>query len=79
MRMRRQRANRKKVRKKGEDGREGDAVQVKCMKCKNIAWSFGEGVNSTRRSLAMLRESCPKGERNWYVCKGDGGSKEITG
>lgn len=51
------------------DGKYGpvDGVRLTCSKCGHEVEAFGTGPSSIRRCLAMLREECPEGERNFYV------------
>lgn len=50
-----------------EDGRWVDGVVVTCPICRNQEEAYGQGVNSIKRALVMLRETCPKKARNFYV------------
>jgi hypothetical protein len=50
----------------GDNGPQA-GVEVTCNRCKHTAESFGEGSESIRRCLALLREDCPRNEKNWYV------------
>ena len=43
-----------------------DGVEVVCSRCGHFTESFGTGPASIRRCLALLREECPKKERNFY-------------
>lgn len=43
-----------------------DSVEVVCGRCGHFTQSFGTGPASIRRCLALLREECPKKERNFY-------------
>jgi hypothetical protein len=43
-----------------------DSVEVVCSRCGHFTESFGTGQASIRRCLALLREECPKKERNFY-------------
>lgn len=38
-----------------------------CSQCQHKEESFGDGIKSQKRCLAMLRENCPEGESNFYV------------
>jgi hypothetical protein len=49
-----------------------DGVQATCLRCGHVTESFGTGEASVRRCLALMREECPEGERNFYVEEGDG-------
>jgi hypothetical protein len=44
-----------------------DSVEVTCSRCGHTTESYGDGADSIRRCLALLKEECPKGESNWYV------------
>ncbi|HIF9448019.1 hypothetical protein [Photobacterium damselae] len=50
-----------------DDNREVDCVVVTCTKCGCEVSSWGHGVNSVKRCLALLREECPESESNFYV------------
>lgn len=50
-----------------DTGRLIAGVEATCTDCGHITRSFGEGDSSIRRCLALMREECPKGERNFYV------------
>ena len=41
-------------------------VEAACSRCGHITESFGTSDVSIRRCLVLLREECPKGERNFY-------------
>ena len=49
-----------------EDGRMVDGVEVVCSRCGHCTESFGTGEASIRRCLALMRQECPKEERNFY-------------
>jgi len=53
-------------------GHDIPGVIVTCKRCTHEEESFGEGDNSVRRCLALLRENCPMGENNFYVEEGEG-------
>lgn len=38
-----------------------------CTRCGHMTESFGTEENSRIRCLALMREECPKGQKNWYV------------
>jgi hypothetical protein len=42
-------------------------VVVTCSRCGNETKSFGTSDRSIDRCLALLREECPKKEKNFYV------------
>jgi hypothetical protein len=43
------------------------SVQATCGRCSHTTESFGEGENSIKRCLVLLREECPRAEQNFYV------------
>lgn len=42
-------------------------VEATCPRCGHSTRSWGTGDVSIRRCLVLLREECPKGEKNFYV------------
>lgn len=50
-----------------EDGKAVDSVTADCPRCGHSTESFGTSGASVRRCLALMREECPKRERNFYV------------
>jgi hypothetical protein len=42
-----------------------------CTRCSNEVWAYGESEASVKRCLVELRETCPQGERNFYVTDED--------
>ena len=44
-----------------------EAVEVTCDRCKRSEESFGSEEPSLLRRAALLRENCPRGEKNFYV------------
>jgi hypothetical protein len=52
-----------------EHGAMVPGVEVICSKCGYITQSFGTGQRSVKRCLALLREQCPMGEKNYYVAE----------
>jgi hypothetical protein len=52
-------------------GKMVEGVRVTCGRCGHTTESFGTGPASTRRCLALLREECPEGERNFYITEGE--------
>lgn len=50
-----------------DDGYEVDSVLVTCKKCGYQVSSFGDGLNSINRCLALLNEECENYENNFYV------------
>jgi hypothetical protein len=47
-----------------------DGITVTCSRCGHATESYGTHAGSIRRCLALLREECPKGQRNYYVAEG---------
>ena len=45
-------------------------VCVTCSRCQHVTESYGTGGASIRRCLALMREECPRGQRNFYVADG---------
>jgi hypothetical protein len=56
-----------------EDGRLVDGVELCCGRCGRTVEVFGTSDASVRRGCVMLRESCPKGEKNIYMAGGQDG------
>jgi hypothetical protein len=52
-----------------EDGYPVDGVVAVCCRCGHSTESFGTSDASVRRCLALMREECPNGERNFYVAE----------
>ena len=50
-----------------ETGRYLTGVKACCGACGNQTESFGTGPASRKRCLALMRETCPMGENNFYV------------
>jgi hypothetical protein len=50
-----------------EDGDVGDGVRATCGECDHQTESYGTGPRSVSRCLALMREECPNGGRNFYV------------
>jgi hypothetical protein len=48
-----------------------DGVVATCTRCDHTTESFGTSDASIRRCLVLLREECPRGERNYYVDSAD--------
>ena len=44
-----------------------EGVELTCSRCHHSEESFGSGDDSIRRCAALLRENCPRGEKNFYV------------
>jgi len=49
-----------------DSGQLVSGVRVTCGRCGHETESFGTGEASIRRCCALLREECPRGERNFY-------------
>lgn len=47
--------------------REVEKVVIKCNRCGSETESYGTSEASINRSLLLLRQGCPRGERNFYV------------
>lgn len=43
-----------------------EGVEVTCGKCGHSEESFGTDEPSLRRCAYLLRENCPRGEKNYY-------------
>jgi hypothetical protein len=54
-----------------DDGVPVESVVVTCSRCGHQTESFGITGASVRRCLALLREECPEGQSNFYLCDGD--------
>jgi hypothetical protein len=54
-----------------ENGQEVEGVEAVCSRCGIVTESFGTTDASVRRCLALLREGCPRAERNYYIAAGD--------
>jgi hypothetical protein len=50
-----------------ENGMIVDGVVATCSACGHVTESFGTGDASRRRCLVLMREECPRNERNYYV------------
>ena len=50
-----------------DSGREIEGVRATCSKCGHETESGGVSDDSIRRCLALMREECPLGEKNFYV------------
>lgn len=46
-------------------------VRALCMHCGHKTLSFGQHDASVRRCLAVMREECPEGDKNFYVVDED--------
>jgi hypothetical protein len=49
-----------------DGGYEVESVLTTCSRCENVSESYGTSEASIRRCLVLLRETCPRGERNYY-------------
>ena len=51
------------------DGDHGtvEGVEVTCDRCEHSEQSYGTDESSIRRCAALLRENCPKNEKNYYI------------
>lgn len=47
------------------------SIVAVCSRCGNETESFGTGEASVRRCLVLMREECPRRERNFYVSEED--------
>jgi len=50
-----------------EDGYEVPGVCAFCQRCGHTTESYGQSDASIKRCLALMRETCPEAENNWYV------------
>ena len=55
-----------------DSGREVECTTVTCSRCDHATESYGTTERSALRSLALLREECPKGEDNFYYDEDEG-------
>jgi hypothetical protein len=46
-----------------------DGVEVTCGRCEHMATCYGQSERSVKRALVLLRESCPREERNFYAAE----------
>lgn len=44
-----------------------DSVHVECVKCRNSVDIYGVSQASELAGMATLRETCPRGEQNYYM------------
>lgn len=56
-----------------DEGHDVEGVIVACSRCEHSEESFGTSEASVRRCLVLLRENCPRNERNFYVDEGGAG------
>lgn len=52
-----------------DSGHRIDGVLATCSRCGHDTESFGTSDASVRRCLALMRETCPKNENNYYVSR----------
>ena len=52
---------------KSDYGGEVEGTIAICTRCDHATESAGVSGASVRRCLALLREECPRGEKNFYV------------
>jgi hypothetical protein len=50
-----------------DDEYRGSGVQALCPRCSHSTESYGTSTASIRRCLVMLREECPRSEKNYYI------------
>lgn len=50
-----------------DNRREIDCVIVTCSKCGYQTTSWGHGVDSVKRCMAIMNEECPECENSFYV------------
>lgn len=50
-----------------DQGHTQPGVRVTCPRCDHTVESFGTGDPSLRRCAVLLRNECPRKERNFYV------------
>jgi hypothetical protein len=61
------RASVEEITLQNDNGRDVESVTATCSRCSHTTESFGTGENSVLRCLVLLREECPRNERNFYV------------
>lgn len=49
-----------------DSGRIIDSVEAICLACGNHEEIWGDHVDAVTRCLATLRDTCPRGENNFY-------------
>jgi hypothetical protein len=49
-----------------DEGHEQECVVATCSRCDHQEESWGTSESSIRRCLVLLRENCPRDERNFY-------------
>ena len=52
-----------------ESGQKVPGVCLNCTRCDHTVKVAGDGPGSYRRGYIKLRDSCPQGESNYYVCE----------
>jgi hypothetical protein len=50
-----------------DDGRVVECIKAICSRCGHATMSWGDGLPSKKRCLAMMHEECPEAENNFYV------------
>lgn len=60
------RATVEEIELEGEYGGMIDSVEVTCSKCNHSVEVYGSRAVSILRGCVMLREECPRGEKNFY-------------
>ena len=50
-----------------DDDYDVDGVSATCGRCGHMTESYGTEEKSRVRCLALMRDECPRGERNFYV------------
>lgn len=51
----------------GDNGNDVQGIEARCTRCDHTVEVFGTGEASIKRGCAMLRDACPRGERNFYT------------
>jgi DNA polymerase-3 subunit epsilon len=51
----------------GDNGNDVLGIEAACTRCGHTVEVFGTGEASIKRGCAMLRDACPRGERNFYM------------
>lgn len=60
-------ANISETEAENDNGRLVPVTIAECSRCHHETTSYGTTSASLRRCLVMLREECPRSERNFYV------------
>jgi len=50
-----------------DDGRVVECTYAVCSRCKLETMAYGTGAGSVSCALAMLRDECPRKEKNFYM------------